>query len=1197
MKNINPTRNVSHTENCALSRRLCRFSKYQAAFFALCLGVLCAVPLGAQTVRFRSSLVGVTVPLNLNGTVVITNQVSLSGTGGAYVDLSVSGLPTGATVTSITDTNGNPLPVDSGLPATTISTNILVTLTLNNVAEGLYTLNLNGAGAAVNNWSFYLQVGYLWSGTDFFFSGPNTNWTDTGNWVGGVVPPDGSDVVFGQLGATNAVNTNIIVNQNESIGSLRFAPTNSTQKFYTMLIQDGVTLAMTNNNGFSMLKDYLNLYSGLGGLTVTIAGGNGTMAVSNENANVTVYADNSQASTLDMSGLGSFISDVSRVGLGDYTLLPFYRNFNDQNGYSGRPNSPLVTVNLARTNVIRSLYVDPNNYTNADSRSYSFSWMKGSELSGSSTVPNFNLGISNIFYVDSALFIGANSRGNLQFNSIFAASNPVCVFRGTNGGRMSVFTVSDGAATNTANSNIKATIDFSRGTLDMLVDRFYVARDRKLIVSGGTPSYQGGFVMGNGIVDANSAVIGFREYNQTNTTPASGGFGSTEGSIIVQSNGVFKVNTTLTLGSSVNTNSAARQYAANNLEYGQATIANGGTLIANTILVGGPVYGASRNNFIVISNSATMIISNTVAGTNQYLDLFSLNNGSTNQMAIDGSFSGAYIFATNVNFNTTTTHNVIRIASVNNLSSFPVQLPLISHVAGTIGSLPDVVMPSGYTGTLTDNGPGSTIDLIISTRTPSHLLWRGTTANWDLTSPNWLDQDTGLTTNFNNFDVVAFDNAGGYPTTISVTANVITTAINMTNSSLNYTFNASGGQISGSATFTKSGAGQLDVELATTAAYVINQGSMIVGGGGSASGVTLAANTVLTSSGTINSGVNCAGTATINSGNVNGSLTVLNGGVVTNQSNIRHGTITLQPGSFLYNGGSGTLDDFASSTVSSNATLINDGGYIGSPTGGYIQTLAVSGTLKDIGTGGYPSMSLQTLTINPGGSFMPGGDAIGSTEIRPPLGASANNPGRVILSIGSTNVVYIDPGANNNTTLLSGYQDFGPSQSGQLQNGCTIVINKVGASSYSNGQYFRLFQDWNGANSGNPIPSGTATNSFPIIIPSNPGPGLVWDLSHLWNPMNDGTWGYIGVIVPPVVHLTNTFTIVGGSNIIGQFSWNAAYFGYRLQSQANPLSIGLSNNWSNASDGSTNGPSWNKTSISITNTLGTNAVFYRLAYP
>ncbi len=1196
----------------------------------------------AQTIFFKAGATRVTVPLNYTGTLYVTNLVSI-GTNGIVPDVSsnftVNPINLSATVLpsnpaglslAFTDTNQVALPTIAGkLNTSGFKTNVWLQLNLASVPEGLYTISMNATGGATNNALLALQVGYIWNGgTNAITNGPGL-FSDGTQWVGGLAPGAGDDALFGDSGGqgTNIVGigsgvstnylTNIVFTANTTIGSMRFYSSNSATIYYSFQINDGVTVALTGSNGFSMIKDSLNnVNAQSAGLVTSFVGQNGTLLVSNENANVFAYVDNGTATTTnDFSGLGTFQTDVGQVALGDYTAWPYYRNLNDQNGYNGQPRSALTSVSLARTNIIKSIVADAFNYTNADNRTYSLSWMKGSELSGSSTSPGFNLGISNIFYLDSALFIGGNSRGNVQFNPIFAASNCIAIFRGTNGGRMSVFTQGDGGGTNTANSNIKGIVTFQLGTLDMLVDRFYLGRDRKLIVGpSGTPNYQANFLMGKGVIDANNAILGFREYNQTNdATFASLGYA--QGTVTVVSNGVFKVNQLLTLGYTVATNSN-EESTGGNTDLGQVTIMNGGTFIANSIAVGGPTYGFSKNNFIVISNFSTFILSNTLAGPNQSLDSLTFDNNSTNQLTLDGNHVGPYIYATNLV--TAGSGNVIRIGSLKNYS-FPVQIPLIQYVAGSHTF--SVVAPPGFTPNLIDNGPGSTLDVTISTNQPKNLVWRAyVNSTWDNSTANWLDLSTGLHTNFANGDFVAFDDS---PTSGQSSlaldpgsSPIVSSGITMTNSILAYSLGGSG-IIAGSVALTKTGTSSLTINGNTTIQVLLNQGSLL--GSGSIGGVVLATNTVMDYSGIINGSVTSAGTATIDgNGIVNGSLNLLSGGIATNTigANI-NGLFSTAPNTLLVNVGNITWNSGAA-LVSSNSTFNNLGAITGDTitfnpgstlidssgfNGGFIaNTMTLSGSVT-VSTGG-------TNVTYPGALFIAGGNGIGSSFVFENSTVAAV-PGRLSLFQGSTAVIKVDfSNPQTNTMIFGGHLDLGGSQTKRDFNGCTLVMTNINptAGAFANGQVFHVFGSTL-TGQGVINPTGTSTNSYPILQPAAPGSGLAWDLSHLYLA------GNIGIRAVPTsgTNLVSSFTnilanisITGFTTnnsiittnfatnniILSTLTWPTNYIGWKLQSQVNPLTVGLFTNWTTLLDSTfTN-------TISVSNNVSTNqSVFFRMTYP
>jgi hypothetical protein len=365
--------------------------------------------------------------------------------------------------------------------------------------------------------------------------------------------------------------------------------------------------------------------------------------------------------------------------------------------------------------------------------------------------------------------------------------------------------------------------------------------------------------------------------------------------------------------------------------------------------------------------------------------------------------------------------------------------------------------------------------------------------------------------------------------------------------------------------------------------------------------------------GTINGSLSCAGTATfLNSSIISGQLTVQNGGIVTNDSPSvdLNGSLSLQSGAFLYNTANGLMDHFTTGTIATNATLIN-AGFLGD-SAAFINSLTVNGTLKDLGGAAY--LTVNTLTIASGGTFIPGGDGIGTTTVYKQTGGTYAFPGAVLCQAGSTTIFKVDAGTLQNTMLLDYYQSFGASVSTPGQTGCTLVISNVNVSTpFAAGEYFQLFQNPLGANCGN---TGSSTNSFPVIVPATPGAGLGWDLRYLWGANASGNWGIIGII-PVAMNSPNVLTSITPSNgfvtitsyttngsivttnyatnnvIFTQLSWPQNHIGWRLESQLNnPLTIGLSNNWVDVF------MSRFTNSISFTNTLGTNSCsFYRMVFP
>ncbi len=426
--------------------------------------------------------------------------------------------------------------------------------------------------------------------------------------------------------------------------------------------------------------------------------------------------------------------------------------------------------------------------------------------------------------------------------------------------------------------------------------------------------------------------------------------GYCEGKFTILSNGVLKVNQTLTLGSTVAT-LLQELGSGGNTEYGEVIVENGGSLIANQINVGGPVYGSSANNFIVISNNSSLVVSNTVGGPSQSLDSLTFNN-STLTMNLDGAITTPYIYATNL---VTTGTNAIVIASIKHLGSVTGTIQLIQYSAGN-GSFQSLVMPTGLGGALiTTNNVG--VFLTILTNAPKNLVWRGyASADWDLATPNWLDTATGLQTNFANGDSANFDDDGSAPTTVHLAGSIdiIPGAIGMTNNANYYVIDsapvdgATADDIQGSANFAKAGTNGLEIDGTTTVSLLLNQGYLVGTNTGVLGSVNVAVGATMNYDGGVINGITAAGAVNY-TGIGSGNLIVQPTGVITNAGTF-NGSFSIAAHGILYNTGSigtstpASYNSVGNPIVVSNATLINSGDI-------HTLTLTIGGTFEDKGTG------------------------------------------------------------------------------------------------------------------------------------------------------------------------------------------------------------------------------------------------------
>jgi len=1188
---------------------------------------LAAATAPAQTVTIKSNPQRITVA-DVSSTVsIVTNLINISGVS-SPVNLTLNG--------SILS-NPNFSAVFSGLTSSSITLSNTLTIGATNLPEGEYTLDINASGGAANDGYLTVQSGRMWTGT----TNVSTKWSSASSWVGGVPPGVADDVLFTQLGSqtneivSGALFANSEVDGNVTISSLRFSQTNTTSGgYHTLLIDPTFTLKITGPLGLRFLPDYT--VQGLAKGTNAFTGIGGTLMVSNEIANIAdLYDNGATAHGVDMASLGTFVADVNRIGIGDVTLYPNDQSISLANNYgtSGtfiKPQKLIPFWYLARTNYIKAVSVDANNYDNTTNRNYSLTLGKSDQQAGSSSVfEGLQFGITNVFLMDSICIAGFdNADIQVKFNNAFTASNPVAFFRNTDGvSRMSVFCLADASGTFTnAGGNTKcAPLDFAsnNGRVDAKVDRFFMSRDRANATSGGTTA-QSTMILAAGTFDANTAILGYQEQgNQVGSDYCTA-------QLIVSNTAIFKVNNTLALGY---TAAARTDTSLPGDTYGFITVGPGGTLIASNITVGGVTYNSGlvgavdtqgkTLNSIILTNGATLIVSNSI-GTDTASSLPTSNAsaipGTLGQfnmynselvMNVDGNHSGAYVFVSA--FNTVgAISNYLKIATMKNLT-FPAQFPLI-HVYNTApqaSAFTKVIMPSGYQGSLLVNATNANIlDLNIIASTPKNLKWQGfvTTspgnADWDTTTANWLDLNTGLQTNFDNGDFTTFDDSTSV-TNINITSalTLIPNNVLVTNNTKNYTFSTSvGGSLNGGATIAKWGAGSLEIDAPTTLGVQLNQGSLLGASSGSVGGVTTAAGTKMTFAGNVGNGLACSGVATVSGGGSIGGISILSGGIVTNSGSFS-GAFAVASGGTFYN--SGSLPSIVASSVSSNGIMVNSGSIGADGTAG---TITVDGTFEDWG---ISALYLDTLSIDPGAHFIPGGDGIGTTTVKSTHLTPQGGPGLVRLLTGSSTYFKVNlANSQPNTMLLSSRIVFGGSTGNKNQNGATLVLSNIGATPYSAGSLV-LFGNDSGL--GNDIGNAglNTTNTYPVVQPTAPTNGLAWNVfSDLFagsaNPVNihGGNIDIVGVATSPTTIVSalqafNPLIYSSGTNsvtnnvVVAHLQWPSDHTGWRLQQLNTTLDVGVADtNWVTVFE------SVLTNDVTFTNSISSNtAVFYRLVYP
>ena len=444
--------------------------------------------------------------------------------------------------------------------------------------------------------------------------------------------------------------------------------------------------------------------------------------------------------------------------------------------------------------------------------------------------------------MDSIDFIGSSSAsgngGGTKFNPSYerTATNPGVVFRNFDGvSRMSMFAVSDDGGTKDASSNVKATVDLSFGNyantgsasgyINMLVDRLYVARDRTMIASNQTPNVQGNLIVGSGVVDANTVYLGCQEHsNKVDWTSLFGAqpyLNYCQASLVVTNgpynSSVFRVNGNLTLGYTADNNpvASARQYNT----FGQVTIYSNVTFMVSNVICDGGLnfYNVNgRQNTITINQGGNLIVSNTIGFPNpgasdfteadprgMYLDSLSITAGKLT-LFVDPSRINVYTRSLST---PGIIPSVIKVAGLNNVTSFPAQIPLISYLNPSAPFITADVsaLGAGYFGYILNTG--STVDLYLTTNSPNNLIWTGkTSSHWNTSDLNGVIAGTSTVTNFNLGDIVTFNDSSTV-TNVTIDGSVVPgqigAGVTISNTVNQYVF--SGGTVAGTALVVKQG--------------------------------------------------------------------------------------------------------------------------------------------------------------------------------------------------------------------------------------------------------------------------------------------------------------------------------------------------------------------------------------------------------
>jgi len=712
-----------------------------------------------------------------------------------------------------------------------------------------------------------------------------TNWSDTANWSGPSHNPNNNDVFFGNGVAVSQLGlVNNVVDLSTNCYSLNY--TNSTG-FNTTLIADGQTLTIIGNHSGPGLSLIPNAQVSQ---TNTITGANGKLLITGSSAGgVTVTVTNSGATgqkpLLDLSGLGTLIisnaSSTAAINVGNS---------------ASRPGG---TLNLAMTNIISLA---------ATGTGGSAAIVVGEATSNNGSSPGgvLNLGVSNaIFAGNIGVGLSKQSAGTVAFNSSFLANNPVAYIRGPGGSAVTNWAIGDGINTSGTSTGPGGTVNFNGGTVNAVVSAMWLGKPSQTSATAptakGTLSFSAGTI---GVVNLTNGCA---------VPPTTGGPGAATGTINVSGTGTLAVNNLVLafLGSG-----AASSTATLNV--------TNGTVAAGTIVAGG---GSSTINLV----GGTLYLTNTAGTALAPLSSLYVSNA-TMQVSISGS-SAPSVVATLYPDGTT---NIINIASMPGVATFPMQFPVIAYssLASTfnfgLGTL-----PGSYQGYISNNAPNSSVDLVVTGSALKTDIWNGNVnGNWDTSTLNWLY--SGGAVGYQQGDFVTFDDTLSGTPNVTLTLNVAPGALGFNNSSHNYVLSGAF-KITGATGLTKQGSGSVRLSESGgddfSGGITVNNGTLILDNANSAinGGLAINGGTAQIGSNDAN-GALPAGTVAVNDGGVlafnrtdsvavataitgsgslvqqgSGTLTLSGGNAYTGNTTVSAGTLAL--------GGSGTISNSTAVSV------------------------------------------------------------------------------------------------------------------------------------------------------------------------------------------------------------------------------------------------------------------------------------------
>ena len=358
------------------------------------------------------------------------------------------------------------------------------------------------------------------------------------------------------------------------------------------------------------------------------------------------------------------------------------------------------------------------------------------------------------------------------------------------------------------------------------------------------------------------------------------------------------------------------------------------------------------------------------------------------------------------------------------------------------------------------------------------------------------------------------------------------------------------------------GPGALNVNNGTVIHRPVNSWKLFRVGEDGTGVLNLGANgTIETTGDTITVGINTgsSGTMNLNGGHLTARRII--GGAGLSTVNFNGTTLHVGP-----NANADYLTALTTATLQAGGLTLDTG----AQNIGIAQAIGGTGNLTKTGTGALAILGANTYT---GSTLVNQGTLAGNGTLSGSLTVASGAKLAPGLSIGTLTVAGTLSLAAGSTTIIeltkTNLTCDQVAGTAAVTYGGTLVLKNL-AGQLAAGDTFTVF------------PNGTRTGSFASVVSETPGQTVTWDTSKL---TVDGTVSVLSAAAQPV---TLTPEVSGGNMTL---AWPVSQIGWLLQTQSNPLTVGLSTNWVPVA-GST---LTNSVTLPIDPAQG--AVFFRLVFP